>query len=144
MVIMEKPKLKEDRITLKMKKDLAYQSKSGRGVGRIEASEGKVERVVEEGRMPYRPEIRLCIERARLVTEGYKQAEQDPIILRRAKALAHYLDNRTLYILPHQRIAGNSASKPCSLITFPEKWSNWLEKAIDGEYLMLLSDEKDR
>jgi len=95
MVIVEKPKLKEDRITREMKKDLAYQSKSGRGVGRIEASEGKVERVVEEGRMPYRPEIRLCIERARLVTEGYKQAEDDPIILKRAKALAHYLDNRT-------------------------------------------------
>ncbi|HEY40653.1 MAG TPA: hypothetical protein G4O18_02200 [Dehalococcoidia bacterium] len=144
MVIAEKPKLNEDRITRKMRKGLAYQSKSGRGVGRIEASEGKVERVVEEGRMPYRPEIRLCIERARLITEGYKQAEDAPIILRRATALAHYLDNRTLYILPHQRIVGNSASKPCLLITFPEKWSGWLEKAIDGEYQMLLPDEKDR
>ena len=144
MVIAEKPALKEDRITTKMRKDLAYQSKSGRGVGRIEASEGKVERVVEEGRMPYRPEITLCIERARLVTEGYKQADDDSVILKRAKALAHYLDNRTLYILPHQRIVGNSASQPCSLITFPEKWSNWLEKAIDGEYQMLLPDEKDR
>ncbi len=144
MVITEKPRLKEDRITKEMMKNLAYQSKSGRGVGRIEASEGKVERVREEERMPYRTEIRLCIERARLITEGYKMAEDDPIILKRAKALAHYLDNRTLYILPHQRIVGNSASKPCSLITFPEKWSNWLEKAIDGEYQMLLPDEKDR
>jgi pyruvate formate-lyase/glycerol dehydratase family glycyl radical enzyme len=144
MVIAEKPSLKEDRITKEMRKDLAYQSKSGRGSGRIEASEGGVERVKEEGRMPYRPEIGLCIERARLITEGYKLAEDDPIILRRAKALAHYLDNRTLYILPHERIVGNSASKPNCLITFPEKWSNWLNKAIDGEYQMLLPDEKER
>jgi len=144
MVVIEKTGLKEDRITRKMRTDIAYQSKSGRGAGRIEAADGKVERVVEEGRMPYRPEVRLCIERARLITEGYKMAEDDPIILRRAKALAHYLDNRTLYLLPHERIVGNVASEPCSLITFPEKWSNWLEKAIDGEYQMLLPDEKDR
>jgi len=144
MVVVEKTALKEDRITQKMRTDLAYQSKSGRGAGRIEAADGKVERVVEEGRMPYRPEVRLCIERARLITEGYKMAEDDPIILKRAKALAHYLDNRTLYLLPNERIVGNVASEPCSLITFPEKWSNWLEKAIDGEYQMLLPDEKDR
>lgn len=105
---------------------------------------GKVERVKEEGRVPYRPEVRLCIERARLITEGYKQTEDAPIILRRAKALANYLDNRTLYILPNERIVGNVGSKPCTLITFPEKWSSWLDKAIDGEYAVLLSNEDER
>ncbi|OPX39724.1 MAG: hypothetical protein B1H11_02305 [Desulfobacteraceae bacterium 4484_190.1] len=132
------------RITQQMRTTLPYQSKGGRGAGRIEISEGKVERVKEEGRMPYREEVRLCIERARLITEGYKQAENDSIILKRAKAMAHYLDNRTLYVLPNERIVGNVASEPCSLITFPEKWSGWLDKAIDGEYKMLLPDEGKR
>ena len=132
------------RITQQMRTSLPYQSKGGRGAGRIEISEGKVERVKEEGRMPYREEVRLCIERARLITEGYKQAENDSIILKRAKAMAHYLDNRTLYVLPNERIVGNVASEPCSLITFPEKWSGWLDKAIDGEYKMLLPDEGKR
>jgi len=132
------------RITQQMRTTLPYQSKGGRGVGRIEVGEGKVERVKEEARMPYREEVRLCIERARLITEGYKQAEDEPIILRRAKAMAHYLDNRSLYILPHERIVGNIASEPCSLITFPEKWCRWLDKAIDGEFAMLLPDEKKR
>ena len=85
---------------MEMRTRLPYQNKGGRGLGRIEAGQGKVERVKTEGRMPYRPEVRLCIERARLITEGYKQAEDDPMELRRAKALAHYLDHRTLYILP--------------------------------------------
>ena len=133
-----------ERITLKMNEELPYQSKGGRGVGRIEATKGKVERVKEEGRMPYRPEVRLCIDRARLITEGYKQTEGQPITLRRARALAHYLDERTLYILPNERIVGNIASEPCSLITFPELWSGWLDKAIDSEYTMLLANEKDR
>lgn len=132
------------RITQRMRSSLPYQSKSGRGAGRIEFGEGKVERVKEEGRMPYREEVRLCIERARLLTEGYKQTEDEPMILRRAKAMAHYLDNRTLYVLPNERIVGNIASEPSSMITFPEKWSGWLEKAIDGEYQQLLPDEEKR
>ena len=139
-----KREIKKMRITLRMKSFLPYQSKGGRGAGRIEAGEGKVERLKEAGRMPYRQEVRLCIDRAQLITEGYKQTEDDPIILRRAKALSHYLDNRCLYILPHERIVGNIASEPCSLITFPEKFSGWLDKAIDGEYMMLLPDENKR
>jgi formate C-acetyltransferase len=132
------------RITQKMRKHIAYQSKGGRGAGRIEVAEGEVERVKEEGRMPYRKEVRLCIDRARLITESYKATEGDPTVLRRAKAMAHYLDNRVLYILPNERIVGNIASEPCSLITFPEKWSRWLDKAIDGEYRMLLPEEDKR
>lgn len=132
------------RITQEMRKDVVYQNKGGRGVGRIEAAEGKVQRVKDESRMPYRPEVRLCIERARLITQGYKKAEDDPIVLKRAKAFAHYLDNRTLYILPHEKIVGNIAGKPCSLITFPEKWSSWLDKAIGSEYAELLSSEDER
>jgi formate C-acetyltransferase len=139
-----KAEVKKMRVTKLMRTALPYQSKGGRGAGRIVAVDGKVERIKEEGRMPYRAEVRLCTERARLITEGYKLNEDDPIILRRAKALAHFLDNRTLYILPNERIVGNIASEPCSLITFPEKWSGWLNKAIDGEYQMLLPDEDKR
>jgi len=130
------------RVTKEMRKSIVYQNKSSRGSGRIEAAKGNVTRVKEEGRNPYRDEVKLCIERARLITEGYKASEGEPMVLRRAKAMAHFLDNRTLYILPHERIVGNVASEPCSMITFPEKWSSWLDKAIDTEYSLLLDDEK--
>jgi len=130
------------RVTKEMRKSIVYQNKSSRGSGRIEAAKGNVTRVKEEGRNPYRDEVKLCIERARLITEGYKNSEGEPMVLRRAKAMAHFLDNRTLYILPHERIVGNVASEPCSMITFPEKWSSWLDKAIDTEYSLLLDDEK--
>ncbi|MFC2022406.1 pyruvate formate lyase family protein, partial [Chloroflexota bacterium] len=134
----------KERITKAMRRRLAYQNKGGRGAGRIEAEKGQVERVKEAGNVPYRPEVRLCIERARLITESYKQTEGQPMVLRRARALAHYLDNRTLYILPDERIVGNIGSEPCSVITFPELWSGWLEKAVDSEYMMLLPDEEKR
>ncbi|MBM3167626.1 MAG: hypothetical protein FJZ94_09310, partial [Chloroflexi bacterium] len=35
----------------------------------------------------------LDLERARLLTESYKQTEGEPMPLRRAKALAHILEN---------------------------------------------------
>lgn len=136
--------IREDRITRAMRSRLAYRNKGGRGVGRIEAQKGGVERVKQPERMPYRPEVKLCIERARLVTQSYRSTEGQPMVLRRARALAHYLDHRTLYILPDELIVGNIGSRPCTLITFPELWSNWLDKAVENEYRMLLPDETDR
>jgi pyruvate formate-lyase/glycerol dehydratase family glycyl radical enzyme len=137
----EMEKVRSSRVTQRIRKSMVYQNKGGRGVGRIEAAEGKVERRKEASRNPYRKEVKLCIERARLITEGYKATEGEPMVLRRAKAMAHYLDHRTIYLLPEERIVGNIASEPCSLVTFPEKWSSWLDKAIDSEYEMLLPEE---
>jgi len=148
MSVPEQPVVSEEtpktplRITQEMRKSIVYQNKSSRGSGRIEAAKGNVERVKEEGRNPYRKEVKLCIERARLITDSYKATEGEPMVVRRAKAMTHFLDNRVLYILPHERILGNVASEPCHMITFPEKWSGWLDKAIDTEYRMLLEDDK--
>jgi formate C-acetyltransferase len=57
----------------------------------------------------------LCIEKARLVMESYRQTEGEPQILRRAKATAHYLDNKTIFIEDDELIVGNVASKPMGL-----------------------------
>lgn len=60
-------------------------------------------------------EYPICIEKARLVMDIYKQAEGDPAILRRAKATAHYLDYKTIFIEEDELIVGNVASKPMGL-----------------------------
>jgi pyruvate-formate lyase len=39
----------------------------------------------------------LCTEKIRLLTESYQKTEGEPLIIRKAKALAHYLDNKTIY-----------------------------------------------
>ena len=53
------------------------------------------------------------------------------MVLRRARALANLLDNKTLYILPHERIVGNVTAKPSAVITYPELWWRWLDRAIE-------------
>lgn len=64
--------------------------------------------------------IRVCMERAYLLTQSYRQTEGDPIVIRRAKALAMILRNMTIYIPDDQLIVGNVSREPEYLPFYPE------------------------
>jgi len=85
----------------------------------------------------------LDLERARLVTQSYKKTEGQPIALRRAQALAHILDNMTIYIRPDEMIVGNYASNSDSVPFYPELAWKWIarETAPGQVYASMLSDE---
>jgi formate C-acetyltransferase len=123
----------EERVTLKVKEQMPFLIKSTRGRGTLG------ERI---GETAYRAGIKICMERPRLVTESYKETEGEPYVLRRAKALANFLDNMTIYIQPWERIVGNFASTPDSIQHYPELFWRWLEKAIDAEFEMMVTDEE--
>ena len=57
----------------------------------------------------------LCVEKAHLILESFKETEGQPQILRRAKALRNFLDRRTIFIEDGELIVGNPASKPMGL-----------------------------
>jgi pyruvate formate-lyase/glycerol dehydratase family glycyl radical enzyme len=73
----------------------------------------------------------LCIEKSRLMTESFRKTNGQPMILRRARALAHILDNVTIFIEDDQLIAGNAASKPMGL-EFDFYAGLWSQDEIDG------------
>jgi formate C-acetyltransferase len=125
----------EKSITENMRDEAPFQLKQKRAFSRV--GDKKV-----EDYMPYRPGVKLCIERARLITQSYKETEGEPIVLRRAKALAYLLDNMTIWIGGHERIVGNYASTPDSIITYPELFWRWLDKSIEKEYRVLLTNEE--
>ena len=89
---------------------------------------------------PYRSEVRLCLERARLLTESYKQTEGEAMVMRKARALENILKNMTIYIDEGQLIVGNYASKPWSLTCYPEMSFAWINKAADNGLKDLLDD----
>jgi len=91
---------------------------------------------------PYAEGVKICVERPRLLTESYRMTEGEPMVIRRAKALAHVLDNMTLYIEPWERIVGNFASHPDAIQHYPELFSSWVDKAIDGSYRDMVTDEE--
>jgi formate C-acetyltransferase len=73
----------------------------------------------------------LCIEKSRFLTESFKTTEGEAMILRRGKALAHILDNITVFIEDDQLIVGNAASKPMGL-EFDFYAGLWSREEIDG------------
>jgi len=75
------------------------------------------------------PEIESA--RAILLTESYKQTEDQPIIIRRAKAFAHILENVPILIRDQELIVGSSTIAPRGCQTYPEFSYEWLEAEFD-------------
>ena len=75
------------------------------------------------------PEIESA--RAVLVTESYKQTENEPMIIRRAKAFAHILENIPIIIRDEELVVGSSTLAPRGCQTFPEFSYEWLEQEFD-------------
>lgn len=53
----------------------------------------------------------LCIERIKYFTEIYRKFPKDPEIIKRAKAIAHTLDNMTIFIREDELLIGNETCK---------------------------------
>lgn len=75
------------------------------------------------------PEIEA--DRAVLITESYKQTENEPIITRRAKAFAHILDYIPITIRRGELIVGSNTKKARGCQVFPEFSYEWLEAEFD-------------
>lgn len=76
------------------------------------------------------PEIESA--RAILLTESYRETENEPTVLRRAKAFAHILEQIPIIIRQGELIVGSSTIAPRGCQTFPEFSYEWLEKEFDS------------
>ncbi len=72
-------------------------------------------------------------ERAVIITESYKETENEPIHMRRAKALYKMLKEKTIYIKPDELIVGNLAFKPLSSMIYPEYSYDWIMDEMENQ-----------
>jgi pyruvate-formate lyase len=78
----------------------------------------------------------VCLQRARLVTEAYRQHEGDPAPLKRAKAFAHVLRHMSLDVQSNPILAGNTSSRPRAWMLIPEHgFSNETQVLIENDGL---------
>lgn len=73
----------------------------------------------------------ICTEKARLMTESFRNTEGQPEILRRAKALAYTLDNITIFIRDGELIVGNAASTYMG-VEMEFNYGPWPKEEIDA------------
>ena len=78
-----------------------------------------------------RREFPLCTEKARLITESYRNTEGEPAIMRNAKAYAHMLENFPVLIDDDERFVGEGASKHWGAELDPFL-GQWKEEDIRG------------
>ena len=83
------------------------------------------------------PEI--CLDRARLITESYKETESLPQIIRVAKSFEKILKEMKIYIQPEELLVGNLAGKPMATPIYPEIGVTFiLENSIVGFFFITL------
>jgi len=84
-------------------------------------------------------EVKLCLDRAGLITEAYKRYEHELLVMKRGLSLAHILENMEISIQSDELIVGNFASAPNKVAHYPDLQFRWLEKTVctaDGPYMV--------
>ncbi|MDS0527983.1 glycyl radical protein [Clostridium sp. SHJSY1] len=74
---------------------------------------------------------RVCVERAKLMTESYEYHADKPMVLRRALCLENILKNMSIFIEEDTLIVGNQASSNRSAPIFPEYAMDWVVDELD-------------
>ena len=91
----------------------------------------------------------VCIERAKLITDSYKNSKGEPPVLRFAKAIGHLLTNMSIKIWEDEYIVGNRCSKFVGTPLYPEIRVDFLEQDVDTfdkrlAQKLIISDEDKR
>ncbi len=73
----------------------------------------------------------VCVERARITTDVYRENMDQPMVLRRALMYKNILEGMSIYIEPHTLLAGNQASSNRSAPIFPEYAMDWVVAELD-------------
>jgi formate C-acetyltransferase len=73
----------------------------------------------------------VCVERAKITTETYRDNMDQPLSIRRALMYKNVLENMSIFIEPETLIAGNQASSNRSAPIFPEYAMDWVIDELD-------------
>lgn len=90
----------------------------------------------------------ICLDRAQIITQVYKDNEDKPVIIKRALGLKAILEEMPIFIDDKEYIVGNQASKHRAAPIFPEYAVDWIINEIDefdqrpGDKFYIDSDKK--
>jgi pyruvate formate-lyase/glycerol dehydratase family glycyl radical enzyme len=89
--------------------------------------------------------IKVDMDRARLITESFKETDGQPWVLRQAKAIAHVLEKFPIFIKPGELIVGDPNSAPDELRWHPEISAYFMPDAVNGGSFsdMVTEEEKN-
>ena len=90
----------------------------------------------------YEPGVKIEMERPILFTESWKQNENDPNIMRRAKAVSYVLDNISIFITDHSQLVGYLGSSPNNIMWYVDM-ASWFNEEIYNDPILVPEPEKE-
>ncbi|MFC1885543.1 pyruvate formate lyase family protein [Thermodesulfobacteriota bacterium] len=98
----------------------------------------------ESSRGMFRPEIKLDLQRSRLMTRSFKETDGEAMVIRRARALAHVLDHMGIFIRDYERIVGYQTEDPNGLFhPIDQNWKS-VRRLVNSEAGKSLLDDAER
>jgi len=91
----------------------------------------RIERLLLRLRAHY-DKPRVLIDRAKIITESYKETEGLPMILRRALALKKIAEKIPIYVREDELIVGSDGPEPRDVQLFPEFSIFWIEDELNS------------
>ena len=89
----------------------------------------------------FREFIRIDVDRARLITESFKQTDGQPWPLRQAKAFAHLCEKLPIFIKAGELIVGDPNTAPDELRWHPEINAHYMVDAVStGSFSTMVTD----
>ncbi len=73
----------------------------------------------------------ICLERARIYTEVYRETEGEPLSIRRGKAFKRYCMEKSIVIQDGELIIGNPGSRPKFAMVAPDYSWEWVLEELD-------------
>ena len=118
---------REDYVNILRKKKKIHMSEA-KGTTQKMVKNERTQRL-KERLLHTRPEVES--ERARLLTQSYRETEGQPTVIRRALALQKILEEMSISIREDELIVGHRSNKPRSGPQFPEMSIEWIIKELD-------------
>lgn len=93
--------------------------------------EARFERIMRLKKQFFSHKPSVCIEGALTATQVFRETENEPMVLRRAKTFKRHCETKTITIQPDELIVGNAGAVARSIHVNPELSNNWFHKELD-------------
>lgn len=95
------------------------------------------------GKCEFRKGVRVDLDRARLVTQAYKETEGQPWAIRRARSVEKMCDEMPIFIKPGELIVGDANGAPDEIRWYPEASAWWMPEGVTtGGFSEMVTDEE--
>lgn len=100
---------------------------------------------IGEGKCEFRKGVRIDLDRARLVTQAYKETEGQPPVIQKARSIEKLCDEMPIFIKSGELIVGDPNGTPDEVRWYPEISVYYMPDAVTrGSFSEMVTDEEKR